>query len=309
MIRVAYAGVCPIDLEILDGTHRYYKDGSTTYPVVPGHEFSGTVVATGANVDDLKEDDPVVSRCIQGCGNCAECSRDNEIGCAERAEIGVLRRNGAYAQYLAMPSRFVHRLPSDLDLRIACLCEPLAMVVKGLKRLSRAWQPTPPVKRCAVVGVGPIGHLCARVLALQGHQVTVFDRNPARREYFEGSGIQDSNDLEQLAEFEVLVEVTGDPGALDTILHRSPAGATILLLGLPYAHRSFTFEDIVAYDKTVVGSVGSGPADFEQAISLLPQLTLDAFFHHIVPLSRFHEAWASVRESEYLKTVLEIYPA
>ena len=134
----------------------------------------------------------------------------------------------------------------------------------------------------------------------------LFDRNPLRRSYFQGSDIQVSDDLDQLGKFDVLLEVTGDPEALDAILRLSPAGSTILLLGLPYAHKQFTFENIVTYDKTIVGSVGSSSQEFEEAIRLLPQLDLDAYLECIVPLDRFRDGWDLFEKREYLKVLLSI---
>jgi 2-desacetyl-2-hydroxyethyl bacteriochlorophyllide A dehydrogenase len=306
MIRVAYESICATDLEILDGTLGYYQNGLAQYPIIPGHEFSGRVVACGPNITHLQDGDSVVVECIQGCGACPECKRDNWIACQSRTELGVIGRNGGYAELAVVPGRFVHRLPRDFDLRKASLCEPLAVVFKGLRRLQRALPVASDPKRCAVVGAGPLGNLCAQTLAFKGHQVTVFDRNPARLEYFADSKIDVCDDLKQLPGFEVLVEVTGDPDALDTILHESPTGAMILLLGLPYAHRKFTFENIVAYDKTVVGSVGSTARDFEEAISFLPRLQTSAFTEKILPLSDFERAWELSRTGKHLKVMLKV---
>jgi 2-desacetyl-2-hydroxyethyl bacteriochlorophyllide A dehydrogenase len=306
MIRVAYESICATDLEILDGTLGYYKDGIAKYPIVPGHEFSGHAVTAGPNVTHLKEGDPVVAECIQSCGACAECKRQNFIACQSRTELGVIGHDGGYAEFVVVPGRFVHRLPADFDLRKATLCEPMAVVLKGLRRLERSWPSASDPKRCAVVGAGPLGNLCAQTLALKGHAVTAFDRNPRRLDYVSDLKISCSNDLAQLHEYEVLVEVTGDPDALDGILHNSPAGATILLLGLPYAHRPFTFEKIVAFDKTVVGSVGSSAEDFAEAITLLPQLETTPFFEKILPLTDFQRAWELARSNQYLKVMLNV---
>jgi len=305
LIRVVYEGVCATDLEIFDGALSYYKDGLADYPIVPGHEFSGHVVSVGPNINHLHRDDPVVVECIQGCGSCSECRKENFIGCQKRTELGVIGRNGGYSEFVVVPGRFVHRLPLDFDLRKACLCEPLAVVLKGIKRLERTWQANSSDKRCAVVGAGPLGQLCARVLVSKGHTVTAFDRNSHRLEYLRSSGIKVSDELARLDKFDALVEVTGDPDALDAILHKSPAGATILLLGLPYAHRKFTFESIVAFDKTVVGSVGSGEKDFKAAISLLPDLETKALTEKRLPLSEFKNAWELARSQKYLKVILD----
>jgi 2-desacetyl-2-hydroxyethyl bacteriochlorophyllide A dehydrogenase len=306
LIRVAYEAVCATDLEILDGSLGYYKNGTADYPIIPGHEFSGRAVASGPNVQHVPDGAAVVVECIQGCGVCDACQRDNQIGCRQRAEMGVINRDGGYAEYVVVPGRFVHCLPDGLDLLKACLCEPLAVALKGLKRLRRTWQAKKEPKRCAVVGAGPLGHMCARVLNHWGHRVTVFDRDPVRRAYFEGSGIEVADDLSRLSEFENLIEVTGSPAALDTVLHESPAGATILLLGLPYAHRKFTFESIVAFDKIIVGSVGSSAKHFEKAIELLPQLDVSSFTQKILDFHDFKQGWELARAHKHLKIILKM---
>jgi 2-desacetyl-2-hydroxyethyl bacteriochlorophyllide A dehydrogenase len=306
LIRVAYEAVCGTDLEILDGSLGYYKRGMAKYPIVPGHEFSGFVVSCGPNINHLETGDPVVVECIQSCGNCDACRRENWIACRSRTELGVIGRNGGYSEYVVVPGHFAHRLPTGFDMQKACLCEPLAVALKGLKRLRRTWRDRKTPKQCAVVGAGSLGHLCARILQLWGHQVTVFDCNRGRLGYFNDSGIEVSDNLTHLYDFENLVEVTGSPEALDAILHESPAGSRILLLGLPYAQRQYTFEDIVAYDKMIVGSVGSAAKHFEMAIELLPRIDTRFLIEKILPFSQYAQAWELARSQKHLKVILEI---
>lgn len=306
LVRVAYEGVCMTDLEILDGELGYYKNGIAKYPITPGHEFSGTVAAVGARVSNVREGDRVVVECIQSCGDCDACRRGNAIGCAKRREVGVIGRDGGYADYMLTPSRFIHVLPPTADLRAACLCEPLAVVLKGLRRLERAWGSTPGTRACAVVGAGPIGHLTARLLAHRGHAVTVFDRDQRRFRYLLGSGVSTCQDLGELRLFDTVVEATGDPDALHVILHHSPPGCALLLIGLPYAHRTFTFETIVAYDKTIVGSVGSSCLEFKEAVDTLAQVDTSPFMERILPLTEYEQAWNLARAREHLKVILQV---
>ncbi|MGD9251390.1 MAG: alcohol dehydrogenase catalytic domain-containing protein, partial [Desulfobacterales bacterium] len=308
LIRVAFEAVCATDLEIYKGTLGYYQNGLAHYPIVPGHEFSGKIVAFGTNVDHLKIGDPVVAECIQSCGECDDCKRENFLGCHQRTELGVIGRNGGYAEYVIVPGKFVHRLPADISLDAACLCEPLAVAIKGMKRLRRTWRQKEKKnsKSCAVVGAGPLGHLCARVLAHWGHKVTVFDRNKQRLGYFSDSAIETAQDLAQLDRFDNIIEATGAPDALDAILWLSRAGTSILLLGLPYAHRNFTFESIVAYDKIIIGSVGSSAKHFQRAIELLPEIDTSAFTQKILPLSDFKQAWELTESQAHLKVILSV---
>lgn len=307
MVRVAYNGICGRDLEILRGTTGDSPAGATRYPVVLGHEISGHIVTVGTNVSHLQEGDTVVLESTLSCDRCTQCLRSNRMACAELTELGATPGvNGGYAEYVVIPGRFVHQVPPGLDLRKAALCEPLAIILKGLNRLARVWPGQSEAKSCAVVGAGSLGHLCARVLALKGHQVTVFDQDPLRRSYFQGSNVDVSDDIGRLGEFEVLVEVTGDPDVLDVILNESATGATILLLGLPYSYKAFTFERIVTHDKTVVGSVGSSSSEFQEALKILTELDLDHYLQCILPLEQYQEGWENFRQRKHLKVLLKV---
>ena len=306
LIKVAYEAICATDIEILDGILGYYKSGLAKYPIIPGHEFSGRITQVGADAGNFQESDAVVAECIQSCGECKECRKGNFIACNQRKELGVIGLNGGYAEYVVVPGRFVHKLPRELSLKKACLCELMAVVLKGIKRLERTSRQGQHSINCAVVGVGPFGHLCALILSRRGYRVTVFDRNPLRRTYFEGTSIKTGESLDELADFEVLVEVTGDPESLDRMLHNSSAGTTLLLLGLPYSRREFSFESIVAYDKTIIGSVGSSAEDFEDATYILPQLELHHFTETVLSLDKFEKGWNIVRQGQKLKILLEV---
>jgi len=135
--------------------------------------------------------------------------------------------------------------------------------------------------------------------------VTVFDRESARLARL-GGALKTSTSLDELGVFEWLVEATGDQAALDSMLQRSATGATLLLLGLPYAHRNFSFESIVGFDRAVVGSVGSSGRDFEDALAMLGTLDTTTFLEAFYPLEDYEHAWAAVRSKKYLKVMLKI---
>ncbi len=109
LVRVSHVGVCATDQEIVEGTLGYYKTGMAQFPIVPGHESSGTVVALGPRVTSVSEGDRVVVECIQGCGECRECMRDEAIRCSDRREVGVIGQDGACAEYLITRARYLHQ--------------------------------------------------------------------------------------------------------------------------------------------------------------------------------------------------------
>lgn len=306
LVRVAYVGICGTDLEIFEGSLGYFKNGMGEYPLVPGHECSGTVVGVGPRVTHLGTGDRVVVECIQGCGDCPECASDNAIRCSARREMGVLRKDGAYAEYVVAHSRYVQKIPADLPLSRAASAEPLAVVLKALRRAGGAFESG---KRLSVlvVGAGAIGHLAAKVLASRGHDVTVVDQSTQRLALL-GEPIRTSTSLDGLDRHQVIVEATGNQAALTRILEKSMTGCTVVLLGLPYAAHTYSFEGIVAFDRTVIGSVGSASRDFTEALTLLPRLKMDGFVGAVYPLDQFEQAWDRVRKRTDLKVMLQLDP-
>lgn len=303
LVRVSFVGICGTDLEILDGSLGYYRSGMAKYPIIPGHEFSGTVVVVGPRVTGLEEGDRVVVECIQGCGECAACVRDEAVRCSERREVGVIGQDGGYAAYVVTRARYVHQVPPTVTQAQAALAEPLAVVIKGLRRLGSV-QPGETRRACAVIGAGTIGQLAARVLALRGHSVTVFDREPTRLAFIVGPVLTEQV-LDRMERFDWIVEATGDQGVLGTLLQGSATGATLLLMGLPYSNQSISFESIVAFDRSIIGSVGSSSRDFREALQTLPLIDTKPFLEELFPLNEFESAWDLFRARGALKVMLQ----
>lgn len=309
LVKVAYTGVCATDLDVLEGTLGYYRSGRARYPIVPGHEISGRVAKVGAKVEGIRAGDPVVVECIQGCGECTACRASDFIRCDDRREVGVMNRDGGYAEFMVTPSSSVHRVPPGLSLRHAALAEPLAVVQKAIRRLERA-TPLPTGSSCAVVGAGTIGHLMARSLAARGLRVLAIDADPMRLALLaDAPGVRTTTDIAAVAGVDVVIEATGSQAVLEDVLRSSSTGAALLLLGFPYGGREFNFEAIVASDKTIVGSVGSSPEDFEMALSVLPKLDLSAFEGGCYALADFRAAWAAQRARSHLKVTLDVDPS
>jgi threonine dehydrogenase-like Zn-dependent dehydrogenase/glycosyltransferase involved in cell wall biosynthesis len=308
IVRVAFEGICGTDLEILDGSLGYYKHGPGEYPIVPGHEISGMVVATGANVRELHVGDPVVIECIQTCLECEACLRGAFIACDQRRELGVLGLDGGYGEYIVTPSHFAHRVPGNVSMRDAALVEPLAVVLKGLRRLTNPPDGENGMGDIGVVGAGPIGHLMALALAPRYPKVTVYDRNRARLEAISRvlPTAETTTSLQGLGRHDVLIEGTGNVDVLSEVLSCAAPSSRILLLGLPYGEQRFNFEGVVAYDRSVIGSVGSSKNDFREALRLLPSLDVSELVKTVIPFDAYEEGWEMARRGEALKVLLQV---
>ena len=155
------------------------------------------------------------------------------------------------------------------------------------------------------MGAGTIGHLTALVLAERGHEVTVFDRDSQRLSQLNGL-VETETSLTGLDRFDWLVEATGDQSVLDTLITESATDTSLLLLGLPYTATLFSFESVVSFDRTIIGSVGSSSADFGAALEVLPRVDTAPFLAARYQLSEFEQAWSVARSRRHLKVMLEI---
>lgn len=295
LIQVEYVGVCRTDLEVYAGVLGYYKQGIAHYPIVPGHEFSGRIVQIGANNryrERFKVGERVVGECI--------LSRGDD---AARQEVGVINYNGAYSQFLVIPGQYLHKIPEGMDLKVACLAEPLAVVLRALRRLSPRLKPQDDI---AVIGAGSIGNLCFQVLADLGYQVTVFDKNEGRLKLLKNKAKATFLALNNLEKFNVIIEVTGVVDVLEKVLKETRVDATLLLLGFPYGNLNFNFENVVGQEKVIIGSVGGEGEDFEQALQLLPKLDTGPFIQKVLTLEEFSQAWKLQRDAQQLKIILKV---
>jgi 2-desacetyl-2-hydroxyethyl bacteriochlorophyllide A dehydrogenase len=301
LIQVGYVGVCATDVEVVRGQLTYYQKGKAHFPIVPGHEYSGMVAAVGSGVEGVRVGDKVVGECVIGCGDCSVCARAEHYRCSARKEVGVMNMDGAYAQYVSVPWHCVHTLPRNVTLKEAALIEPMAVVLKGLRKL----QPQSGRTAC-VIGAGPLGNLCAQMLMARGVRVTVSDNNTQRLRLLQKYDVQ-TQDAVSSATYDYMIEATGNAAIIPDMIATSKPGVRILLLGLPYSDPVMTsFASVPCYDKEIIGSIASERQDWEEAIRLLRHnvCNLDDHTSTVLPLSSYGMAWTSVQEQHHFKVLL-----
>ena len=299
-------GICETDFEVLRGDLDYYKSGWAKYPIVPGHEYSGVVARVGPKVKNLKIGDNVVGQCILSCNKCDMCLSGRETACLKRKEVGVLNYNGAYAEYVTLPVRFIHKIPKSLSMVSASSIEPLAVVLKGLNRIQLDDQTMSDKESVLIIGAGPIGNLTARVMDYWGHQITVLDSNKKRLEYLNDLSINAESEVNDFQKFSYIIECTGNANSAKKMLKNSAMSSTMLLLGLPYDKQIVNLEDIVSSDKRIIGSVGSNAKNFSDAINLAPELDLKSFNQSVFNFNQWESAWDEHKNKKKLKVKLKI---
>ncbi|MGH3379219.1 MAG: alcohol dehydrogenase catalytic domain-containing protein, partial [Actinoallomurus sp.] len=128
-VRVAAAGICGSDRELLDGTR---PAPFVTYPVVPGHEWAGTVAAVGPGVPAALTGRAVVGEGFRNCQVCDRCRTGETNLCTAGYDETGFTRPGAFADLLVLPARLLHLLPDGADLRAAALLEPAAVAAAAV---------------------------------------------------------------------------------------------------------------------------------------------------------------------------------
>ena len=162
LVRVKSCGICGSDIHGYDGS-----TGRRIPPLVMGHEAAGVIVNAGSAVTGFKEGDRVTFDSTVSCGRCHFCRRGEINLCDHREVLGVscgdYRRNGAFAEYVAVPSRIVYKLPDSLSFDHAALIEAVSIAVHAVNIT-----PISLAASAAVVGSGMIGLLVIQALKLAG---------------------------------------------------------------------------------------------------------------------------------------------
>lgn len=283
-LEVVAAGICGSDLHLMDWS----------LPYVAGHEFAGT----------LRDGTLVVAEPIAPCGECDPCRRGDYNLC-ERGPAMVMGvgRDGAMAERCVVPAGALVRLPAGTEARDACLVEPLAVGVHGVRRGGmRAGQ------RVAVVGGGSLGQLALVAAQAVGAPVDLEARHEHQREAAARLGAGPVH-----GEYEAVIEAAGSQSALDRAVELCRPGGRIVLLGTYWEGLRLPAQAIAMKEIDLLPSsmyARSGPSrDFDVAAAILAQRPEigPAVITHRFPLDAAAEAFAvaSDRSAGAIKVVLE----
>ncbi|GGY84624.1 zinc-dependent alcohol dehydrogenase [Streptomyces nitrosporeus] len=293
-VRVAAAGICMSDREVYDG-HR--DPAFVRYPLVPGHEWSGTVDAVGQGVDPALLGRRTVAEGFRACGRCARCREGETSLCTAGYDETGFTRPGAFADHLVVPARLLHPLADDADLRAAALLEPAAVTAAAV----RAGAPEPG-ERVAVLGAGTLGLLAVQLLAAYSPaELAVID--PRRRRAAAGLGFGASEargpgEAEEVrGRYDLVVETAGAPTTAADACLLARRGGRVVLTGM-FAPGAAGIDPVhLSLNRlTVRGVFGASSAAWTYAVRAFTAGVLDPapLITHEFPLERFAEAVALV---------------
>ncbi len=287
LVKVLRAGICNTDLELLRG---YYP-----YTGVLGHEFVG-IVEQGP--DELRHK-RVVGDINAACGDCYYCDRSIPSHCENRTVLGIVNRQGAFADYLCLPIANLYPIPDSIPTDAATFVEPIAAALEIQQQVNIT-----PNDRVVVIGDGKLGQLVAQTIALTGCDLLTIGRHAEKLANLQARGIRTGfvQDIPPRS-FDFAVECTGNAEGFATALAAlRPRGK--LILKSTYAGKlSLDASAIVVNEITIVGS-RCGP--FAPAIALLEQQQIDVtpLIHGHYPLQAGLAAFEHAQKRGVLKILI-----
>lgn len=295
LVRVDSVGICGSDLELLSGTR---PAPFASYPIVPGHEWAGRVAVPGDAHSYLRPGDPVVAEGFRYCGRCSRCEEGHTNLCAsDYAETGFTHP-GAFAEYICVPERLLHRLPVQADLSAAAVLEPAACVAEGLLGVEQHAG-----MDVAVVGSGTLGLIAVQLLKLASPaRLVMVGSRPSRLQVAKELGADlaveatDAVGVAQIeGQFDLVFEAASRPEGTSTALRLARRGGTVVLEGIYGAGSSLSADSIIALKQlSVQGVFGASRRAWQWILHLfaLGSLDLRALVTHRLPLDDVGAAFA-----------------
>jgi 2-desacetyl-2-hydroxyethyl bacteriochlorophyllide A dehydrogenase len=301
VVRPAAVGICGTDLHIMDG------EFAPAFPIVPGHEFAGEIVAVGSAVAGYSAGDRVAVDPSLYCGYCYYCKRARGNQCENWGAIGVTVSGGA-AEFVAAPMANLFRLPTHLTARDAALIEPLSCAVRGFDVLPRTL-----ADNYLIYGSGTMGLMMLELAKRAGAaSVSMVDLNPERLETAKQLGcsaaVANADELDAPRGWDVVIDCTGAEPAIRDGLQRVGRGGTFLQFGVSSYDARVAIEPYEIYRReiTITGSMAVLHS-FDRAGSLLAAGVLDPeiFVSHRYPLDSYAEALGQFRVGIGRKILIE----
>ena len=291
VVEVAGCGICGTDLHIMDG------EFAPAYPIVPGHEFAGTVVATGRDVTEVRVGDPVAVDPSLHCGECYQCRRARGNLCERWNAIGVTVSGGA-AEYALAPVRNCVTLPEGVAPADAALIEPLSCAVRGFDVLPRRL-----ADHYLIYGAGTMGLMMLELAKRCGAAtVSVVDLNADRLATAVRLGCSAhaarADKLDRPRGWDVVIDCTGVQAAIEDGLRRVAPAGTFLQFGVSEYKTRVPVEPYRIYNQeiSITGSMAVLHS-FERAAELFAAGVLDPaiFISHRFPLDKYADAMTQFR--------------
>lgn len=310
LIRVSKSSICGTDLHILNWDE--WAQATIPIPMAIGHEFTGTVVEVGSEVDRMEIGSRVAGEGHITCGVCRNCRAGRRHFCVNTIGVGI-DRPGAFADFVAIPAANAYPVPGNIPDEIATLLDPLGNAVHTALEYDLVGEDV------LVTGSGPIGMMVVAIARHVGARyVVATDINPYRLEIVSKMGVDRALDartadlvatMEELGMregFDVGLEISGAGAALSQMLSVMNNGGNIALLGIPSKDHAIDWNDIIFKGLTLKGIYGRKLFEtwYKMIAMLQTGLDISPVITHEFPVERYEEAFDVAGSGEAGKVLL-----
>ncbi|RLG85184.1 MAG: alcohol dehydrogenase [Thermoprotei archaeon] len=307
LVRVRAVAICGSDPLLLTGKFAGGKY-PLFYPMIPGHEWAGEIVALGPGVTEFKIGDRVAGEAHKGCGLCNMCKKGRYNLCENFGNMEKGHRwygfiaNGAYAQYQVYHVKAIHKIPDTMSFEEGAMVDTTAIALHGLKRAG-----VPPGGTVVIIGPGPVG-LCAlqcakalgagRVIVVgRGHGGRSNRMKVARELGGELVDVEIEDPVSRVLELtngkgaDLVVECSGSEEACSWTVNMVRKGGSIVLIGNYKKPVNYLMSKVVFDEITIYGSRGN-PNASDEAINLIAsgKINVKKLITHVFPLDEFAKA-------------------
>ncbi len=289
LVKVLRAGICNTDLELIRG---YYP-----YAGILGHEFVGQVIEGPEPLKGQR----VVGEINASCGSCHFCQTGQPTHCSYRTVLGIINRNGAFADYLTLPAQNLHPVPELITTDDATFVEPLAAALEIQDQITVGSS-----HRVVVIGDGKLGQLIAQTLALTGCDLLAIGRHTDKLALLSERGIRTGlADSVEDRSYDIAVDCTGHPdGFAQARQALRPRG--ILVMKSTYASQlTIDASSLVVDEITLIGS-RCGPFDKALQVLAAGQVNVTPLIQARYPLTEGLAAFERAQQRGTLKVLVDM---
>ncbi|MEE4278239.1 MAG: L-threonine 3-dehydrogenase [Halieaceae bacterium] len=310
LIRVLRTAICGTDMHIYNWDD--WARRTIPVPMVVGHEFVGEIVAVGSNVNDFRPGQIVSGEGHVVCGRCRNCMAGRRHLCNDTSGIGV-NRPGAFAEYVVLPMSNVWEHAAGIDLDIAALFDPLGNAVHTALQFDLLGEDV------LITGAGPIGSMAAAVCRHAGarHVVVtdVIDERLAlaarlgatRTVNVASEKLEDvQRELDMREGFDIGLEMSGNPQALNDHIEHLCHGGKIALLGIPADNTAIDWSRVIFNMLTLKGIYGREMYEtwYKMSVMIESGLDITPVITHRMSYRDFSEGFEAMRSGVASKVVL-----
>lgn len=311
LIKIKKTAICGTDMHIYNWDE--WSQNTIPVPMTVGHEFVGVIESVGEGVSGFEIGDRVSGEGHITCGHCRNCRAGRRHLCRNTVGVGV-NRSGAFAEYLSIPAVNAFKLPADISDDMAAIFDPFGNAVHTALSFDLVGEDV------LITGAGPIGIMAAAVCRHVGaRHVVITDVNDYRLELAEKMGATKAvnvsntdlkdvmNDLGMTEGFDVALEMSGVPSAVQSMLATMNNGGKIAMLGIPPSDMAVDWNQVIFKGLQIKGIYGREMFEtWYKMVSLLQSgLDISAIVTHQFKVEEFQKGFDTMGSGKSGKVILE----